>query len=212
MNTRKDILKADRSGLPLVEINKRSGIASKKRILDAASRVFSEYSYAGSSMRMITGVANISIGGPYLYFKNKEDLYLTLMKTRMDDFSDKTIESVKDINDPSEAITSFITMSLDYAKKHKDIILIQGWDHGLAFGLDMKRKFFKIQRNLIGNIVRQGIQSGSFRNVNVQETAQIILSIIRGCCLSIVVERDFVFSPHECSELILNGLKRRIKK
>jgi len=157
-------------------------------------------------MRMIARAANLGVGSLYLYYKNKEDIYLTLMKTRMDEFSDKTTESLKNINDSSEAIRAFITISFNYAKKHKDLILLQGREHGFAFGLDIKRKFFKRQRNLIENIVRQGIQSGVFRNVNVQETAKIIFSVIRGFYLSIAIEPDSIFSSDACSKLILNGL------
>ena len=48
--------------------------------------------------------------------------------------------------------------------------------------------------------------------MNVQETARIIFSVIRGFILSIVVEPDSLFSPEECSNLILNGLIRRDDK
>jgi AcrR family transcriptional regulator len=198
--------------VPLVQMNKRLCITSKKRILDAASMVFSDYGYARANMRMLASVANISIGGLYLYFKNKEDIYLTLMKTRMDDFFDKAMESVKYIDDPSEAISSFITMSLDYAQKHKDFVLLQRIGYEFESGVDIKKKFFKRQRNLIKNIIRQGTQSGVFRNINVQETAKIIFSVIRGFCLSILADPDSLFSPHECSELVLNGLMKRDKK
>ncbi|MDP2279982.1 MAG: TetR/AcrR family transcriptional regulator [Nitrospirota bacterium] len=190
-------------------MNKRSGIKSKKRILDAAMRVFSECGYANANMRMIAKASNISIGGLYLYFKNKEDLYLTLMKSKMDDFAVKTMESVKDITDPAEAISTFMAMTLNYAKKHKGLILLQGRELGFTFGLEMKRKFFKKQRGLIEHIIRQGIRSGIFRKVNVPETARIIFSIIRGFVLSIVVEADALFSPEECSKLLLNGLLKK---
>ncbi|MFA4920232.1 MAG: TetR/AcrR family transcriptional regulator [Thermodesulfovibrionales bacterium] len=193
-------------------MNKRSGIESKKRILDAAMKVFAEYGYSKANMRMIAKASDISIGGLYLYFKNKEDLYLTMMKSRMGDFAGKTMESVKDINDPAKAISIFMAMSLNYAKKHKELILVQGREHGFAFGLEMKRKFFKKQRGLIENIIRQGIQSGVFKKVDVQKTARIIFSVIRGFILSIIVEPDSLFSPEECSNLILNGLVRRNDK
>lgn len=193
-------------------MNKRSGIESKQRILDAAIRVFSDYGYEKANMRMIARTANISIGGLYLYFKNKEDLYLTLMKSRMGDFADKTLKSVKDINDPAEAISTFIAMSLNYAKKHRELILVQGREHGFAFGLDIKKRFFKKQRNLIENILKRGMQTGIFRKMNVKETAKIIFSVIRGYILSIVVEPDSIFVPNECGKLILNGLIRRDKQ
>ncbi|MEK7333319.1 MAG: TetR/AcrR family transcriptional regulator, partial [Nitrospirota bacterium] len=170
------------------------------------------YGYAKANMRVIAKASDISISGLYLYFKNKEDLYLTLMKSRMGDFAGKTMESVKDINDPAKALGIFIAMSLNYAKKHKELILVQGREHGFAFGLEMKRKFFRKQRGLIENIIRQGIQSGTFKKVDVQKTARIIFSVIRGFVLSIVVEPDSLFSPEECSNLILNGLIRRNNK
>jgi AcrR family transcriptional regulator len=190
-------------------MNKRSGIESKKRILDAAMRVFSEHGYAKANMRMIAKAADISIGGLYLYFKNKEDLYLTLMKSKMDDFAGMTMESVSDIADPAEAISAFMVITLNYAKKHKELILLQGRELGFTFGIEMKREFFKKQRSLIEDIIRRGIHSGIFRKVNVRETAKIIFSVIRGFVLSIVVEPDSLFSPEECGSLILNGLLKR---
>ncbi len=68
-------------------MNKRSGAESKKRILDVAMRVFSEHGYSKASMRIIAKASGISIGGLYIYFKNKEDLYLTLVKSRLDDLA-----------------------------------------------------------------------------------------------------------------------------
>ncbi|OGW78572.1 MAG: hypothetical protein A3J81_02110 [Nitrospirae bacterium RIFOXYB2_FULL_43_5] len=190
-------------------MNKRSGIKSKKRILDAAMRVLSEYGYAKANMRMIAKASDISTGGLYLYFKNKEDLYLTLMKSKMDDFAGMTMESVSDIADPADAMAAFITINLNYAKKHKELILLQGRELGFTFGLEMKRKFFKKQRGLIEDIIRQGMQSGIFRKVNVPETAKVIFSIIRGFVLGIVVEPDALFTPAECSKLLLNGLLKK---
>ncbi|MDI6743911.1 MAG: TetR/AcrR family transcriptional regulator [Thermodesulfovibrionales bacterium] len=190
-------------------MNKRSGIESKKRIIDAALRLFSEYGYSKASMRMIANAAGISIGGLYLHFKNKDELYLTLMKSKMDDFAGRTMDSVKDIADPAEAINAFMTVTLDYAKKHKGLILLQGRELGFTFGLEMKRKFFKKQRGIIEDIIRCGIRTGIFRKVNVRETAKIIFSVIRGFVLSIVVEPNALFSPEECGSLILNGLLKR---
>ena len=50
-------------------MNRRSGEDSKRIILDAALKVFSEYGYEGANMRMIAKKAHISVGGLYLYFK-----------------------------------------------------------------------------------------------------------------------------------------------
>jgi AcrR family transcriptional regulator len=190
-------------------MNKRSGINSKKRILDAALKVFSEYDYKGASMRMIASIAQISIGGVYLYFTNKEELYLTLIKERFDDFSAQVKTSISEIEDPVKAISTFIILYLEYARSHKEFILTQGREHGFAFGIDMKREFFKEQRNLIEEIITRGIQSGVFTECNAKEATKIIMGTLRGFILSIVVDPDNLFSPEECCRLMFGGLLKR---
>ncbi|MDP3049168.1 MAG: TetR/AcrR family transcriptional regulator [Thermodesulfovibrionales bacterium] len=190
-------------------MNKRSGIESKKRIIDAALGLFSEYGYSKASMRMIANAASISIGGLYLYFKNKDELYLTLIESRLDELADMTRKSLKDIDDPAEAVSKFISLHLAYAKRHRELILVQGREHGFAFGISVKRKFFKTQRGFIEGIIRKGIRSGVFKKCNVKETAKIIICTLRGFVLSLIVETDALFSPHEYSKLLLNGLLKK---
>lgn len=190
-------------------MNKRSGIESKKRIVDAALRLFSDYGYSKASMRMIANAASISIGGLYLYFKNKDELYLTLIKSRLDELADMMRQSLKDIDDPADAVSKFILLHLAYAKKHRELILVQGREHGFTFGISAKRKFFKTQRGFIEDIIRKGIRSGVFKKCNVKETAKIIICTLRGFVLSLIVETDALFSPEECSKLLLNGLLKK---
>ena len=190
-------------------MNKRSGIESKKRIIDAALKLFSEYGYSKASMRMIANASGISVGGLYLYFKNKDELYLTLIKSRLDELADMTRKSLKDIDDPADAVSKFISLHLAYAKKHRELILVQGREHGFTFGISAKRKFFKTQRGFIEDIIRKGIRSGVFKKCNVKETAKIIICTIRGFVLSLIVEADALFSPEECSKLLLNGLLKK---
>jgi AcrR family transcriptional regulator len=190
-------------------VNKRSGIESKKRILTAAIKIFSEYGYKGTSMRMIARRADISVGGLYLYFKSKDDLYLSLMKTRLDDLMDKTREALEEVKDPAEALMTFIKLRLNYAREHRDLILALGRDPGFDFGIDVKRKFFRQQREVIEGIIKKGIASGRFRKFNTKEVAKVIFSLVRGFIASLVIEPDALFSTKECCDLILRGLLKK---
>ena len=187
-------------------MNKRSGKESKKKILHAAIKVFSAYGYKGASMRMIAQAADISTGGLYLYFKNKEDLYTTLIRIRLNDLAEETREALGDIDDPAKAIRTFITMRVNYAKKHRELILILGKEQGFTFGIKARKQFFREQRRLVEEIVREGIASGTMRDCKVEEVAKIIICALRGFILSMLVEADALFSPEECSTLFLEGL------
>lgn len=155
---------------------------------------------------MIAKAADISIGGLYLYFKNKEDLYGTLIRNRLDDLTEETRETLRDIQDPAEAMSTFISMRVKYARKHREMILVLGREQAFTFGLKAKRKFFKDQRRVIEEIVRKGITSGRFRSCAEGEIAKIIICALRGFILSMIVEPEALFSPEECSNLILKGI------
>jgi AcrR family transcriptional regulator len=190
-------------------MNRRSGIESKKRILTAAIKIFSEYGYKGTSMRMIARRAHISVGGLYLYFRSKDDLCLTLMKTRLEDLAYQTREVLEDVRDPAEAMRTFLTFRLNYAKEHRELILALGRNPGFDFGIDVKRKFFRQQREVIEGIVKKGIASGRFRKFNTKEVAKVIFSLVRGFIASLVIEPDALFSTEECCDLILMGLLKK---
>jgi AcrR family transcriptional regulator len=190
-------------------MNNRSGQATKKRILDSARKVFAEQGYAQASMRLIARSAGISVGGLYLYFKDKEDLYLTLTKESLDYLNRKTRETLQDISDPKEAIRCFITMSINYAENQRERIILQGRELGISFGGEMKRKFSNERRKLIEDIISEGIAQGVFRACDPVETARVIFNTLRGFVVSIVIEDDALFSAEEFINLMLNGLLTR---
>jgi AcrR family transcriptional regulator len=187
-------------------VNKRSGQESRKKILSAAARVFSVNGYKGASMRVIAKGAGISAAGLYLYFKNKEDLYTTLVRNKLHDLTAEIRETLSSIKDPVVAMSTFISMRVNYARKHRELIFVLGREQGFAFGIRAKSRFFREQRKAIEEIIIKGIAAGVFRPCNVKEIAKIIICALRGYILSIIVEPDALFSPEECSEVILKGL------
>lgn len=188
-------------------MNKRSGIESKKKILAAAIKVFSSNGYANANMRMIAKASGLSIGSLYLYFKNKEELFLTLIKSRLDSILDLGKEILDRNDTPENIFRCFISTHLNFAKKHKELLLIQGREHCVTFGIQMKRKFFRIQREIIEEIIRRGIDDGVFRKCNVKEAAKIIHCSLRGFIISMLIDTDALFSPEEFSNVIIRGLK-----
>jgi len=190
-------------------MNRRSSAESRKKILDAALIIFSDYGYRGTSMRMIAGRAGISVGGLYLYFASKEELYLTMLKHRFEDLFVQLEEVVSSVKDPVDAIAQYITISVEYAKRHRETILAQSREQGFSFGIDIKKKFFRKQRRLIEAIIRRGVDSGCFGDCDTKEATKIVVSTLRGFVLSIVIDPENLFQPGECVRFMLQGLIKR---
>ena len=168
--------------------------------------MFSAHGYKGAAMRTIAEAAGISTAGLYLYFRNKEDLYTVLVRDKLHALNAEIRETLGSIEDPIAAMSTFISMRVNYARKHREFIFLLGRERRFAFGMRTKRRFFREQRKAIEDIIMKGIAVGVFRPCNVKEVAKIIVCVLRGYMLSIIVEPDALFSPEECSEVILKGL------
>jgi AcrR family transcriptional regulator len=190
-------------------MNKRSAGETKRNILEAARAVFAEQGYAQASMRHIASASGISVGGLYLHFRNKEDLYLTFMQEWMEKLNDRTAEALERLDDPIAAIRAFILISIEFARDNREIIFLQGRELGVTFGMDRKREFFRERRRLIGDIVRKGMETGVFRDCDADEAAKVVFSMLRGFIVSMVMDEEALFSAEACAGLVLNGLTRR---
>ena len=193
-------------------MNKRSGIESKKRIINAAMDVFSKNGYAKASIREIAKAAGISVGGVYLYFKNKEELYKSIIQDKRREMGARIEMAIEKAESEAKALSNFLGLYLDYAQKHKEFILLHIREHGFAFGVGGKKKFFTKQRELVEQILQRGIQSGEFRKCNANDMAKIIMGSLRGIVLSMALDDNVTITPKMLNEFLFYGLARADKK
>jgi AcrR family transcriptional regulator len=160
-------------------------------------------------MRIIARAAGTSVGGLYLYFRNKEELYLTLMQDRMRMLKELTEAALFKVDDPAEALAAFISISIEFAGKNKEMTILQGRELGFSFGLDRKREFLRERRKLIADIIRKGMETGAFRECDADEAAWIIFNMLRGFVVSLVIDEEVLCTADAYIELVLHGLLRR---
>ncbi len=193
-------------------MNKRSGIESKQKIMKAAMDVFSRKGYAKANIREIARTAGISVGGVYLYFRNKEELYRSLINERMLDIGSKTETIAGKTQSASEALSHFLGLHLENALKHKEFILLHIREHGFTFGVQEKKNFFRKQRELLERLIQRGIRTGEFRKCNAADMAKVIMGSLRGVILSMALDDDVHITPQMMNEFIFNGLHTPARK
>jgi AcrR family transcriptional regulator len=196
----------------MVQVNKRSGIKTKEKVLSAAMKVFSAYGYQGASIRTIARAAGISVGGVYLYFRNKEELYLNLIRDRIEEQVLSTRETVASAGSPEDGLRAFISLHLEYGINNKELILINIREHRFAFSSEIRRKFLRSQIELLKKILNQGIADEAFRACNTEEAAKVIMATLRGVVLSMVLDGERAITEKGLCDLIIQGLSRADKK
>lgn len=77
------------------------------RIVDAAVGVFAEKGYRSARISDIARRAGVADGTIYLYFRNKEDLLLTIFEEKMDGILSGLRAAVDGIDSPSDRMRAF---------------------------------------------------------------------------------------------------------
>lgn len=191
-----------------ITVKRRTADQSKKRILDAAGEVFAEKGYALTTIREVALRAGISIGGIYLYFRNKEELYTGLMRQQMDAFC-KDTDRVRDL-EPLDALKSIIDSYLEHALKKTKMLSTNIKEHDLALKRPLKKAFFKFQKQLIKDILQRGVKEGKLKKIDCDETADVVLFCIRGAILAYLSGEIKTLKKHGegLYEMILHGIRR----
>lgn len=163
-------------------MNKRSAIYTRQRIVAAALKVFCAKGYRRATIRDIAEKAETSIGGIYLHFRNKELLYQEVIAGQAGLFR-KQMGPLRE-QTPYSALRSYILYNLDFAMNRKELVSLHLKDYDLAFMDSFRRTFFNSQRVLVEDILKTGVEQGTFTIKDCEHTALLILFAIRGAVTS----------------------------
>jgi len=110
------------------------------RIIDAAVAVFAEKGFHAARVSDVAKRAGVADGTIYLYFKNKEDLLLSLFEEKMGRQIDSLETAWKDIDDPVERMRAYARHHFRQLQAHPELAQV------LQVELRQSHKFFSDYR------------------------------------------------------------------
>jgi TetR/AcrR family transcriptional regulator, fatty acid metabolism regulator protein len=137
-----------------------------QRILDAATRVFAQRGFFQSKVSEIAREAGVADGTIYLYFKNKDDLLISIFEVKMQEVISRFREAIVDVDDARSRLKCLIQMHLAEFQAHPDLAAVFQVElrQSSRFMREYKKGELKQYLDLIGEIVEQGQQEGLFRS------------------------------------------------
>lgn len=182
-------------------------------ILEAALKVIAENGFHGSQISKIAKEAGIADGTVYLYFKNKEDILISLLQQRLGNLVNMFNNSVRETNSADEAIRKICEIHFTELEQNVNLAYVtqielrqSSLELRKAIGLAVKPYI-----QLIEQILEQGIQEKSFRpDLDVKVTRLLLFGgmdevvtswLIAGRKYSLIAQVD------KTVEFFLKGLK-----
>jgi AcrR family transcriptional regulator len=127
-------------------VRAKDRVISRKAILDAAERVFSDRGFQFARMEEIAGEAGVGAGTIYNYFKNKEELYITVIDEHFRELCENINRIIEDD-------------SIDFSMKMRQVLeySFQLADHGRSFMKLMFTQQAFVTSELIGTFADKGM-------------------------------------------------------
>lgn len=136
------------------------------QILEAAIKVFAKKGFYNAKVSEIAREANVADGTIYLYFKNKDDILISLFEEKMELIINEMKNELSKLEDPTQKIRAFVARHIQLVRDNKylaEVIQIE-----LRQSSKFMRRYVPIKfleyLDIIGGIIEEGKQKGVFRS------------------------------------------------
>jgi TetR/AcrR family fatty acid metabolism transcriptional regulator len=156
----------------------------------------------------------VADGTIYLYFKNKDDILVSIFEHSMDYFIQTASAEIAKVSEPEDKLKCFITLHLELVKKNPNLsqVLQVELRSSSKFMRDYKPEKFFDYLNLLEKIIVEGQEKGVFnRDINASMVKRSIFGAIDELALEYVLTKKKRYEIEEAatylSGLLLNGIR-----
>tara|TARA_Y100000310_G_scaffold249942_1_gene256093 strand:- start:353 stop:958 length:606 start_codon:yes stop_codon:yes gene_type:complete len=188
----------------------------KIQILDAALDVIVQKGYSDCRMDDIVAKANLSKGAIYWYYKSKKDIFLSLVNHWVNRWGVTLNHIVEEDLSASDQLKALFDFFLNAYNDNPTVFKAELEFWALSSrDKDFRKKTHKVYQEfleLIEGIVRRGVDSGDFKNLDVKVAALSIMVNIEGIVWFAFFDSDGLSAKHyfeTITDFILSGLRAK---
>jgi len=185
----------------------------RDRILRAAVKIFSRKGFFNSKVSEIARAAEVADGTIYLYFRNKDDLLISLFEEKMGEVVADVRRRIADGGNALEKLRIFIENHMDLLEREAGLVEV------LQVELRQSTKFLKDYTpvkffeylEVISDILEEGKKEGVLRpDLNISIARRAIFGALDELSLTYILSRKPKYHPTvtaaELCRLLLEGL------
>jgi len=188
----------------------------REKILKAAIKVFAREGFFNAKMEQIAKTAGVATGTPYLYFKNKDDLLISIFEEEMVPIIESMRKNLEGLDSAEEKLKNFITFHLEMVQNKPDMAQLLEVElrqsHIFVHGYTGTK--FKEYLAIISDIFIEGQENGEFRkDLNPTVFKQILFGaldeIATNWTLSKTRKIPLTYSGEQIASVVLQGISQR---
>ncbi len=186
---------------------------TKNKLLAAGLELFTGKGFTGASTREIVERAGVTKPSLYYHFSSKEDLYRVLIEEDFVRFNRALEEIAAGPGTPPEKLSRVADYNLEHCRRHPQEVklTLMALYRGDTFAPEVDILTpARTSIEIISRIFREGIDSGTFREIDPLKMGLFLMSVLHGQMMVIIKEAEGmpVARPEEIIEVFLKGIAK----
>ncbi len=184
-------------------------------IIDAAIKVIARHGYHQAQVSRIAREAQVADGTIYLYFKNKDDILISLFQEKMGNYVEELQHRLSQLDRSDQKLLELIRMHFAMLSQNPDLAIVtqielrqSDPDIRNQMGIIMKNYFKQIDR-----VIQEGIEEGVFRSdISIRTIRRMIFGTMDEAVTAWVMKDqkyDLLTMVDDIHSLFINGLHAR---
>ncbi|SDH34529.1 transcriptional regulator, TetR family [Alteribacillus persepolensis] len=195
-------------------MGKKKG-AKYEQVIEAAIKVISQHGYHNAKVSQIAKEAGVADGTIYLYFKNKDDILISLFKEKMSVFVEIIRNALEKQETMEEKLKTLVTLHFKQ--------LANNPEYAVVTQLELRQSSNELRYHineslvqylrLIEGIIKEGVDIGAFdSNLHLKIARQMIFGALDEVITNWVMndcKHDLVACAEPVYHMLLLGIKTR---
>ena len=180
-----------------INLKEQEKMARKEAIINAAMLMFSQKDFHDVTVDDIAEQVGLSKGTLYLYFKNKEDIFYSMIFEKAKLLLQKLEVTIKTETQFIPCLNQFVNTSLMFFQEHKGFFKIVRSNQNIEDSIEHGKmhqhaiELFNEYAELVFQLCQRGQNQGVLRGGNTKNYAKVLTGIVDSFIY------DWVFYSHD---------------
>ncbi len=181
-------------------------------ILKNASEIFAKYGYKKTTMQDIGNKLGMTKSNLYLYFDNKEDLYIKSVSYQLTKWKNAVKEIVEGFTSAEAKFEILCKKSFEYIHENTTLKDLAEQDTDIFVTNHDSDRFIDVNmqaQQILKDIINEGIENGEFRKVDTDNVAEYMFSTYMMFLIKMYSKKDRYTTAKlmdDTIDLLKNGL------
>ncbi len=161
----------------------------RAQIVAVARKIFTRYGFRKTTMEQIAASSRMGKSSIYYYFSSKEEIFRAVVEKEADELKQKLDRTIHKDDAPVNKLKTYILFRLHHLRTVENFYAALNDEYlsHMEFILEIRRSIDMEERQMVREILEEGMQDGSFQVTSSEIGAIAITTMMKGLELPLLL-------------------------